>query len=36
MPPEGDRVKTEKLWDLVNYTRSLAKKQSPADEKPSN
>jgi mono/diheme cytochrome c family protein len=27
MPPEGDRVKPEKLWDLVNYTRSLAKKK---------
>ena len=26
MPPEGDRVKTEELWDLVNYVRSLAKK----------
>ena len=36
MPPEGDRVKTEKLWDLVNYVRSLAKKQPPADQKPSD
>jgi mono/diheme cytochrome c family protein len=34
MPPEGDRAKPEKLWDLVNYTRSLAKK--PAEPKPSN
>jgi mono/diheme cytochrome c family protein len=34
MPPEGDRAKTNQLWDLVNYTRSLAKKK--AEEKPSN
>jgi mono/diheme cytochrome c family protein len=26
MPPEGDRIKTEQGWDLVNYVRSLAKK----------
>jgi mono/diheme cytochrome c family protein len=26
MPPEGDRIKTEEGWDLVNYVRSLAKK----------
>jgi mono/diheme cytochrome c family protein len=26
MPPEGARVKTNELWDLVNYVRSLAKK----------
>ncbi len=24
MPPEGKRVETEQLWDLVNYIRSLA------------
>lgn len=24
MPPEGDRVPTDQLWDLVNYVRSLA------------
>jgi len=24
MPPEGQRVKTEQNWDLVNYVRSLA------------
>jgi len=34
MPPEGGRAKPEKLWDLVNYVRSLAKKQPPADQKP--
>jgi mono/diheme cytochrome c family protein len=32
MPPEGARVKTDDLWDLVNYVRSLAKK-SPSAEK---
>jgi len=26
MPPEGDRIKTEEGWDLVNYVRALAKK----------
>jgi len=34
MPREGDRVNPEQLWDLVNYVRSLAKKQS--QPKPSN
>jgi mono/diheme cytochrome c family protein len=33
MPPEGQRVKTEEVWDLVNYVRSLAKKKD-ADQKP--
>jgi mono/diheme cytochrome c family protein len=36
MPREGDRVKPEQLWDLVNYVRSLARKQPPAEQKPSN
>ncbi len=35
MPPEGNRVKTEQMWDMVNYVRSLAKK-APAAEKPAN
>jgi mono/diheme cytochrome c family protein len=35
MPPEGDRAKPERLWDLVNYIRSLARKP-PADQKPSS
>jgi len=26
MPPEGDRLKGNELWSLVNYVRSLAKK----------
>ncbi len=35
MPPEGQRVKTEENWDLVNYVRSLARKNAPdADQKP--
>ena len=34
MPPEGDRVKAEEIWDMVNYVRSFAKKQAPADSKP--
>jgi mono/diheme cytochrome c family protein len=33
MPPEGPRVKTEELWNLVNYVRSFAKKKTP-EEKP--
>ena len=36
MPREGDRVKAEQLWDLVNYLRSLVRKQPPAEPKPSN
>jgi cytochrome c len=34
MPPEGQRVKTEENWDLVNYVRSLAKKKPQAEPKP--
>lgn len=34
MPPEGQRVKTEQNWDLVNYVRPLAKKKSNAEQKP--
>jgi mono/diheme cytochrome c family protein len=36
MPREGNRVKPEQLWDLVNYVRSLARKPPAADQKPSN
>jgi mono/diheme cytochrome c family protein len=36
MPPEGNRVKPEQLWDLVNYIRSLTRKQPPPEPKPSN
>lgn len=35
MPLEGDRVKPDQLWDLVNYVRSLVKK-TPPEGKPSN
>ncbi len=31
MPPEGPRIKTEEGWDLVNYVRSLSRKD--ADQK---
>jgi mono/diheme cytochrome c family protein len=34
MPPEGQRVKTEENWDLVNYVRSFAKKKPEAEPKP--
>ena len=34
MPPEGQRVKVEENWDLVNYVRSLAKKKADAEPKP--
>lgn len=30
MPPEGNRVQTDQLWDLVNYVRSLA--PAPAEK----
>ena len=33
MPPEGQRVKTEENWDLVNYVRALAKKTPESDQK---
>jgi mono/diheme cytochrome c family protein len=35
MPKEGDRAKTEEVWNLVNYVRYLAKKGAPAKDKPS-
>jgi mono/diheme cytochrome c family protein len=34
MPPEGDRVKNEEIWDMVNYVRSFSKKGATVDEKP--
>lgn len=34
MPPEGPRVKSEELWDLVNYVRSLSKPKSDTGQKP--
>ena len=33
MPSEGDRAKTDELWNLVNYVRSFAKKDSAAKPK---
>ena len=38
MPAEGDRVKDETVWDMVNYIRSFPKKSAttakPAETKP--
>jgi mono/diheme cytochrome c family protein len=36
MPPEGNRVKAEIVWDMVNYVRSFSKKGAPAPEKPAD
>lgn len=33
MPAEGDRAKDNQVWDMVNYVRSLAKKESVARAK---
>lgn len=33
MPAEGDRAKSEEVWNLVNYVRSFAKKDSAAKPK---
>ncbi len=33
MPPEGERLKPEQIWNIVNYVRSLAKKNTPPDDK---
>ena len=30
MPAEGERVKNDETWDLVNYVRELAKKNADA------
>jgi len=35
MPPEGNRVKPDLIWDMVNYIRSFSRKDKPpAEEKP--
>ena len=36
MPAEGDRVKDETVWDMVNYIRTFPKKSSSATEKAAN
>jgi mono/diheme cytochrome c family protein len=40
MPAEGDRVKDETVWDMVNYIRSFPKKSTtavqPPDSKPAD
>jgi hypothetical protein len=33
MPPEGQRIKVEENWDLVNYVRAFPKKNADADQK---
>jgi mono/diheme cytochrome c family protein len=33
MPGEGDRAKPSQVWDLVNYIRSFAKKETAAKTK---
>jgi mono/diheme cytochrome c family protein len=30
MPPEGDRLKPNEIWNIINYVRSLAKKSESA------
>ncbi|MGH9713545.1 MAG: c-type cytochrome [Candidatus Acidiferrales bacterium] len=36
MPSEGDRAKTDEIWNLVIYVRSFAKKEPAAKPKPDN
>ncbi len=33
MPSEGDRAKTDEIWNLVIYIRSFAKKEAAAKPK---
>jgi mono/diheme cytochrome c family protein len=33
MPPEGDRLKSNDFWNLVNYVRSMAKKKVAVEQK---
>ncbi len=33
MPGEGDRVKSEQVWSVINFIRSLAKKEEPPKPK---
>jgi mono/diheme cytochrome c family protein len=33
MPPEGYRLESTGLWDLINYVRSLVKKNTPSEDK---
>jgi len=36
MPAEGDRSKPDAIWDLVNYVRAMAKKDSAPKPKPAS
>jgi mono/diheme cytochrome c family protein len=33
MPPEGDRLKDNELWNLVNYIRTFSPKKTATEEK---
>jgi mono/diheme cytochrome c family protein len=33
MPPEGERVKADQVWDMVNYIRSFATKKAASEDK---
>ena len=33
MPPEGDRLKDDELWNLVNYIRTFSPKKTAQEEK---
>lgn len=35
MPPEGDRVKPDEVWNLVHYIRSFARNSSEGEQKAS-
>jgi len=32
MPPEGNRVKPDLIWDMVNYIRSFSRRDKPPTE----
>lgn len=36
MPPEGDRAKPDEVWNMINYIRSLARKEFPPKDKAQN
>jgi len=36
MPPEGNRVKDETVWDMVNYVRTFSKKGVLVPDKPAD
>ncbi len=36
MPPEGDRLQANEIWDLINYIRSFAKKPAQTEDAPAH